>query len=171
MWWPDFPRKIPSMTRLPAALALAGLTAGCFQPLYGDRAMVGGNAGVGDKLSSVDVRPVDTPNGTRLARVSVEIRNELIYQLTGGGPAAATNYHLDIKLSAHTINVIVDIHTARPDVQNYGIDASYTLTDITTGKKVVTARHSRACPTTFPASSSASPASAACAMPKTAPPR
>jgi LPS-assembly lipoprotein len=34
--------------------------------------------------------------------------------------------------------VIVDITTARPEIQNYGIDATYTLTDIATGKKVVT---------------------------------
>ncbi len=33
--------------------------------------------------------------------------------------------------------MIVDINTARPDIQNYGIDATYTLTDVATGKKVV----------------------------------
>ena len=37
MWWPR-----PSLTRLLAVLALAGLTAGCFQPLYGEQASVGG---------------------------------------------------------------------------------------------------------------------------------
>ena len=78
------------------------------------------------------------PNGTRLARVSVEMRTELMYQLTGGGPAAATNYHLDIKLSARTTQVIVDIIPRGTDIQDYGIDARYTLTDITTGKKVIT---------------------------------
>ncbi len=130
----------PRLTQVLAALALAGLTAGCFQPLYGDRAMVGGNSGVGNKLSAVEVAPIDSisaPNGSRLARVGVDVRNELMYALTGGGAGAPTNYRLDIKLSSTQLQVIVDIHTARPDVQNYGIDANYTMTDITTGKPVV----------------------------------
>jgi LPS-assembly lipoprotein len=36
--------------------------------------------------------------------------------------------------------VIVDIATARPDINNYGIDATYTLTEIASGKAVVTGR-------------------------------
>ena len=130
MWWPN------RLTRLCAALALAGLTAGCFQPLYSQQASVGGPAVV-DKLSSVEVAPIDAPNGTRLARVGFEVRNSLIYGLTGGRGAAAANYKLDVRLSSSQTQVIVDINTARPDIQNYGIDAVYTLTDITTGKKVV----------------------------------
>lgn len=132
MWWPDSPR----LTRLAAVLALAGLTAGCFQPLYGEKSAVGG-VGVAEKLSSVDVAPIDTPNGTRLARVGVEVRNNLMYGLTGGAGAAPPNYKLDIRLAASQMQVIVDITTARPEIQNYGIDATYTLTDIATGKKVV----------------------------------
>ncbi len=133
MSWPDAPR----LTRLLAALALAGLTAGCFQPLYGDRAMVGSSSGVGNKMSAVEVVPIKTPNGTRLARVGVDVRNELMYQLTGGGTAASPNYRLDVSLSSTNLQVIVDINTARPDIQNYGIDASYVLVDLTTKKPVV----------------------------------
>ena len=93
--------------------------------------------GIVDRLSSVEVAPIDAPNGTRLSRVGVEVRNSLIFGLTGGGAAAATNYKLDVRLTAGQTQVIVDINTARPDIQNYGIDATYTLTDITTGKTVV----------------------------------
>jgi LPS-assembly lipoprotein len=32
----------------------------------------------------------------------------------------------------------VDVNTARSDIQDYGIDATYTLTNIATGKTVVT---------------------------------
>jgi LPS-assembly lipoprotein len=131
MWWPDSGR----LTHLLAVLALAGLTAGCFQPLYGTQASGGA---IGDKLSSVDVAPIDSPNGTRLSRVGVELRNNLMFGLTGGAGAAAPNYKLDIRLTSNQTQVIVDINTARPDIQNYGIDATYTLTDITTGKKVIT---------------------------------
>ena len=133
MSWSDTPR----VTRLLAALALAGLTAGCFQPLYGDKTVVGGS-GLRDKLSTVEVAPIDSPNGTRLARVGVDVRNELMYALTGGGAAAAPNYRLEIKLTSSQLQVIVDINTARPDITNYGIDATYRLIDVATRKQVVT---------------------------------
>jgi LPS-assembly lipoprotein len=132
MWLPNTQR----LTRLAAVLAIAGLTAGCFQPLLGDRAMVG-NAGIGDKLSGVEIMPIDAPNGSRIARIGVDVRNELMYELTGGGAAASATHKLTIRLSSNMTQVIVDINTARPDMQNYGIDATYTLTDLATGKVVV----------------------------------
>jgi len=128
MSWSDTARA----TKILLALALAGLTAGCFQPLYGTQ-----SGGLGDKMDAVEVAPIDAPNGTRLSRVGVNLRNELIYGLTGGGAAAATNYRLDVRISSTNLQVIVDINTARPDIQNYGIDATYTLTDVTNGKKLV----------------------------------
>ena len=133
MWSPETPRLL----RVVAALALAGLTAGCFQPLYGDPSVVH-TAGLDTKLASVQVAPIDTPNGTRLARVGVTVRNQLMYDVAGGGAAAAPNYKLDVKLSSQQLQVIVDVNTARPDIMNYGIDATYTLTDLRTGKKLIT---------------------------------
>ena len=35
--------------------------------------------------------------------------------------------------------MIVDINTARPDIQNTALNATYTLTDLATGKAVVSA--------------------------------
>jgi LPS-assembly lipoprotein len=128
--------KAPRLIRLLLVLSLAGLAAGCFQPLYGDRSAVGGSS-VSNTMSAVEVAPIDSPNGTRLARVGVEVRNDLMYELTGGGPASSSAYRLDIKLASSQQQVIVDINTARPDIQNYGINASYTLTDNATGKQVV----------------------------------
>lgn len=127
-------KKLPGLL---LALALAGLTAGCFQPLYGTQAAVGGS-GIGDKMRAVEVAPLKTPNGTRLSRVGVEVRNNLIFGLTGGSATPASNYRLDVTLTAQNLQVIVDINTARPDIQDYGIDASYTLTDLTTKTVVVT---------------------------------
>ena len=132
MWWFDTPR----LTRLAAIFALAGLTAGCFQPLYGDRATVGGS-GIGEKLSGVDVAPIDAPNGSHLARVGVGLRNELIFDLTGGGHTATATHRLTVRLTSTSTQVIVDVNTARPDIQNYGIDAIYTLTSLATGKIVM----------------------------------
>ena len=39
---------------------------------------------------------------------------------------------------AHHLSIIVDVHTSRPDIENYGINASYSLTEIATAKVVVT---------------------------------
>ena len=128
--------RLPRFSAMLLALALAGLTAGCFEPLYGTKTAVGG-AGIGDKLSTVEVAALKTPNGTRLARVGVEVRNNLIFGLTGGTGQPATNYRLEVSLSSTSQQVIVDINTARPDITNYGIDASYSLTDLTTKKVVV----------------------------------
>ena len=124
-----------NLIRIAAVAGLAGLTAGCFQPLYGTNAA--GGPGIVDKMSAVEVAPINTPNGTRLSRVGGEVRNELMYDLTGGGAAATTAYRLDIRLNASNRSVIVDIDTARPDLQNYGIDATYTLIEVGTGRKVV----------------------------------
>ena len=133
MSWSDMMR----FARFLGALALAGLTAGCFQPLYAERPTPGGGASLVGQLSSVDVSPIDTPGGSRLSRVSVGVRNELIYDLTGGNGGVSPTHRLDVKLAATQLQVIVDINTARPDVNNYGIDATYTLTELATGKAVV----------------------------------
>ena len=124
----------PHLIRLLMALSLAGLTAGCFQPLYGDRAVVGGS-GVAEKMKTVEVAPIVVPNGTRLSRVGVDVRNTLLFDFTGAG---ASNYQLNVRLTSTQFQVIVDINSGRPDIQNYGIDATYTLTDVATGKQVVT---------------------------------
>jgi LPS-assembly lipoprotein len=120
-------------------LALAGVTAGCFQPLYGERPVTGG-PDIRGQLSGVDVVPIDAPNGTPAARLAVEVRNALIFDLTGGSGMSAPTHRLQIQLRPSRQQVIVDITTARPDVENYGIDATYTLTEIGSKKAVVTGR-------------------------------
>jgi LPS-assembly lipoprotein len=133
MWWPEIPRLI----RLFAVLAMAGLTAGCFQPLYAEHPTPVGRASLVGQMSAVDVAPIDAPGGSRLARVSVGVRNELIYDLTGGNGGVSPTHRLNVKLVATQLQVIVDINTARPDINNYGIDGTYTLTELATGKVVV----------------------------------
>lgn len=133
MSWSDMSRVV----RVFAALALAGLTAGCFQPLYAERSTPMGGAALVGQMSAVDVAPIDAPSGSRLSRVSVGVRNELIYDLTGGNGGISPTHRLNVRLTATQLQVIVDINTARPDVENYGIDGTYTLTELATGKVVV----------------------------------
>jgi LPS-assembly lipoprotein len=133
MSWSDMTR----FARVFGALALAGLTAGCFQPLYGEHTTTTGSASLPAQLSAVDVAPIDAPGGSRLSRVTVGVRNELIYDLTGGNGGISPTHRLVVKLTATQLQVIIDINTARPDINNYAIDGTYTLTELATGKIVV----------------------------------
>jgi LPS-assembly lipoprotein len=125
------------MMRVAAALAIAALAGGCFQPLYGEQSPTGGPV-LRDQLSAVDVLQIQAPKGTDEARIAVEIRNALLYDFTGGGYAAPPTHRLKIAMSSTRSTIIVDVHTSRPDVENYGINATYSLTEIGTGNVVVT---------------------------------
>ncbi len=137
MWWSKHFAMTARFTRIGIALAVAGLVAGCFEPLYGERSLTDTGSGVRDKLSGVDVLPIDAPNGRPEARLGVEVRNALLFATTGGGAQSAPTHKLKIRLVTSRQSVIVDIYTTRPDVENYGIDAYYTLTDVATGKVVI----------------------------------
>ena len=85
-------------------------------------------------------RPDPAPNGTPLARIAVEVRNKLLFDLTGGGAGCATRLSPQgHDLASTELSVIVDINSGRPDVENYGLNASlHADQDIATGKAVVT---------------------------------
>jgi LPS-assembly lipoprotein len=135
MWWR---REVAGRyLRAAAALAVAALAAGCFQPLYGERSPTGGQI-LRDQLSAVDVLQIDAPKGTDEARIAVEIRNALLYDFTGGGYAAPPTHRLKVSISSTRASIIVDVNTSRPDIENYGINATYSLAEIATGKVVVT---------------------------------
>jgi LPS-assembly lipoprotein len=135
MWWPE--SRVWRLTRLGVALAIAALTAGCFQPLYGDRPGGGGETSVVPLLRGVNVAEIKTPRGTRLDRISVEVRNDVIFGLTGGGGSTVPTHRLTITLSSSQQQIIVDIASGRPDIQNYTLGATYSLTDLATNKVVV----------------------------------
>ncbi|HVZ51299.1 MAG TPA: LPS assembly lipoprotein LptE [Pseudolabrys sp.] len=129
MWLPR------PLTRLLAVIGLAGLTAGCFQPMYGD-VSVTGSPSIVPKMKAVEVLPIDAPNGTRLSRVGGVVRDDLIFALAGG--AATTGaYRLNVRLTSKQTQVIIDIASARPDINYYGIDATFTLLEVATGKTVM----------------------------------
>jgi LPS-assembly lipoprotein len=131
--------KFAALRKIFFVMGLGGLVAGCFQPMYAEHPLPGaaGSASIVGAMRAVDVAAIDAPAGSRLARVSVNVRNELIYDLTGGGGGFSPTHRLDVKLTATQLQVIVDINTARPDVNNYGIDSTYTLTELATGRVVV----------------------------------
>jgi LPS-assembly lipoprotein len=135
MWWLDASRYL--LAKAGVVLALAALTGGCFQPLYGEHSPIGTPI-LREQLSAVDILQIDAPKGTDEARLAVEIRNALLFDFTGGGYPAPPTHRLKISIASTRASIIVDINTSRPDIENYGINATYSLTEIATGKVVVT---------------------------------
>jgi LPS-assembly lipoprotein len=127
-----------SSLRLAAGLGAAALVGGCFQPLYGERTLDGGPS-IKAALQQVEVDQIPAPNGTAEARIAMEVRNALLFDLQGASPLPAT-HRLSIRISSSRASIIVDTKTARPDVENYGLTATYTLIDMQTGKTVISAQ-------------------------------
>jgi LPS-assembly lipoprotein len=126
-----------NLGRLAAVALLGALTAACFQPMYAERTVTGEPA-LREKLSAVDVTDIAT-SAAADARLGVELRNGLLFSFTGGSGAAPPTHKLVVRMSTSRTSAIVDITTARPDIENYGIDVSYELREIATNKPVMRA--------------------------------
>lgn len=126
------------LLRLAAVMAIAGLAGGCFQPLYGERNLVGGSA-VRGALAGVDVTQISAPKGSALARIAVETRNQLVFDLTGGSGSAPPTHRLVITLIPSQTQVVLDPTTLRPEFTSFSLDANYTLVEIVSGRVAVTA--------------------------------
>lgn len=123
--------------RVAAALLLAGCCTGCFQPLYGEHSLAG-NGNLRAALTAVDVVPIEAPGGTAAARVAVELRNALTFELNGGAGPSAPTHRLITRMVPSANSLIVDPTTGRPEYEIVLIDASYVLVEIASGKSVLT---------------------------------
>ena len=137
MWWLERTAARRLLLRLLVLGAASVALAGCFQPLYGEHSISSATS-IGAALAAVDIAQIDAPNGSPEARVAVELRNQLIFNLTGGAAPPPPTHRLVIKMSAQRLSVIVDIHSGRPDVEDYGLSVNYTLMDMKTGKSLFT---------------------------------
>ncbi len=111
-----------------SAVVMAPMLAGCeagsgFRPMYGS---LGGNAEA--KLAAVEF-------GSIPSRVGQRIRNELIFQGTGGGTPAPPNYRFEVAIRESVTSTLVR-RDGESDSQIYSLDAKFQLIDIRT-KKVV----------------------------------
>jgi LPS-assembly lipoprotein len=86
----------------------------------------------------VDLPPVDKPNGSRDARLGVEIRNALAFKLYGTATGMPPTHRLVIRFTTSRSSLILDPNTALPTGENYGIDAQYNLVEIASNKSVMT---------------------------------
>jgi LPS-assembly lipoprotein len=133
---PDRRKVLGGMLRLATAMLAAGSTAACFQPMYASSTVTGSPA-VRDALSSVAVKQIAAPNGTPEARLAVELRNQLIFEMTGGSGTNSPTHELTVSMTSDRTSVIVDLTSQRPDVENFGVDVIYELKELATGKTVV----------------------------------
>ncbi len=116
-----------------APFAAACLLAGCFQPLYGEHSL-GAGPNVKAALSTVDVAQIPAPNGSPESRIAVDIRNALLFDLSGGSNPIVPAYRLNITMQSSRLTIIVDQNSARPQLENFGLIVQYTLVDVKTGR-------------------------------------
>jgi LPS-assembly lipoprotein len=136
MWLPETGLAIALRAAL-AFIATAFL-AGCFQPLY-QQAPLSGGPDLRNALAAIDVQQIAAPNGSENARIGVELRNALLFELTGGEASIAPTHRLNIKMVTSRSAIIVDPDTGRTETEVTGIDVKYILTELATDRPVINA--------------------------------
>jgi LPS-assembly lipoprotein len=122
--------KVSALLRgLVVSAALATGVAGCgsdgFRPLYGPSA---NGTNVQEKMASVEVAHIPS-------RVGQRIRNELIFQNTGGGERAPPRYRLEIAIRESISSTLVNSQGEALS-QIYSLEAQFKLINIA-DKKVL----------------------------------
>ena len=143
MWWREHLVNWRRSVRLVVVLAAAGLTAGCFEPLYKSHPSVGGE-GVQDKFAAVEIPPIKAPKGTPTERIAVAMYNALSYDLHNGGNGAPPIYRLNVDVSSSQFVAVINPTSGRPDASIEVVTATFELTEIATGKTVVNRQHHHA---------------------------
>lgn len=126
-------RGKPFAPRLAAAMLLAALAGGCmFQPMYAQTPLFGSGPSLNDALRDVDVARID-------GRIGNELRNDLIYELTGGeGNRTNAPYRLTLVASISTFNPVIDTRSGRSESQMISFDITYKLHDVVQDRIVLT---------------------------------
>lgn len=110
---------------MPACTLLLGLTLsacgseGGFRPLYGTTAS---GIGLDEKMAQVQIAPIPS-------RVGQRIRNELIFQNTGGGTPPPPLYTLEIAITESVTSTLVQ-STGESLSQIYNLNASFRLISV-----------------------------------------
>src|SRR5215212_10423064 len=128
-----------NLFRIAAVIALGALNAACFQPLYASRSVSGGTP-LGTQMAQVQVEHVDAPNGTPESRIAVELQNALDFEMNGGGGLISPTHTLKVRMSVGRSSIITDVTTGRVLSEITGIDSTFTLTELATGKAVMAGR-------------------------------
>ena len=138
MWWRSNRVALGHAFRLSAVMGLAGLCAACFQPLYATKSITGEKS-IGAALAQVQIDRINAGNGTPESRIAVELQNDLDFELNGGGGLISPTHRLSVAMTVGRSSIITDVTTGRVEAEITGIDASYSLTELATGKVVMRA--------------------------------
>lgn len=117
------PRALKALRFAVLALLLTPALTACggngFRPMYAANAS---GESLSTKMAQVSITTVP-------GRVGQKIRNEMIFQTTGGGDALPKAYQLDIVLRERLTSQLVDIQ-GDAESQIYHLDADFRLIDI-----------------------------------------
>jgi LPS-assembly lipoprotein len=136
MWWREPPRRWGRHVPLLAALAAAGLSAGCFEPLYSTRPSVSAES-VQDKFAQIEIPPITAPKGTPTERVAVGMFNALQFNLHNGGATSAPTYRLKVNVGSSQFTAVLNPTSGRPDAQIEFVSVNFQLIEIATDKTVL----------------------------------
>jgi LPS-assembly lipoprotein len=112
-------RKPWGLALLIAAATVLSACDGGLRPLYGPSAS---GAAVSEQLKQVDFAPIP-------GRVGQRIRNEMIFQTTGGGNPAPPAYRLEIVVNENLTSTLVNVQGEAAG-QVYSVQAAFRLIDI-----------------------------------------
>lgn len=115
---------------LAAVMGLAALAGGCLRPLYAENTASVTGGSVRTAMKEVDIPEIKGLIGHYL-------RNELVFELDGGGePDLTKRLRLDAKVAEALEVVTVDYANGRADSAILVATATWTLTDVRSGKVV-----------------------------------
>lgn len=106
--------------------------AGCFEPMYGDRGVGGSGTNLRNALRDVEVAPIE-------GRVGQELRNDIIFELSGGsGNPAGAPYRLHLSVATSNFSAILDPTSGLGQAETLNLDVTYRLKDVANDKFVMT---------------------------------
>jgi LPS-assembly lipoprotein len=125
--------SLEPIRRLAGTLLLAGLLAGCFQPIYADRSLTGGTGpNLREAMRDVEIAAVE-------GRIGQEIRNDIIFELSGGeGNPAGAPFRMNLRIATNSYNAIIDAQSGLPQTESVSLDVTYKLQDVANDKIVLT---------------------------------
>jgi LPS-assembly lipoprotein len=122
-----------NIIRVFAAGILAAVLGGCmFQPMYAQTPLLGSGASLRDALRDVEVASIQ-------GRIGNELRNDLIYELTGGeGNQVDAPFRLTLVANVSSFSPVIDTESGRPVAEMVSFDVTYKLHDVVRDRTVLT---------------------------------
>jgi LPS-assembly lipoprotein len=114
-----------------ALLVLTGALGGCFQPMYGQSTLFGAGAKLRDEMRQVEILEIQ-------GRLGQEIRNDLIFELTGGeGNPVGAPYKLAMTITSGSQTPLVDVQSGRATSETVVLDVTYRVLDVANDRIVL----------------------------------